>query len=93
MTFTSRTVVVPACDLCGATESDQGETLQFDTEAQAIEYLTDYLDAETGAWHQRPDGQLVCWRRDRLHDWAREQDGVLQPGPDAMTVTWDDEDA
>jgi hypothetical protein len=86
--FHTRTVVIAACDLCGNTQTEDGDTWHFDTETQAIDQLTADPTADINGWHQRPTGQLVCWRRDPLHNWAREQDGIHRPGPDAMTATW-----
>lgn len=91
MSFHTRTVVIAACDLCGNTQStEDGDVFHFDTEAQAIDHLTADPTADISGWHQRPDGRLVCWRRDQVHEQARELDGIHRPGPDAATWSWDD---
>ncbi len=89
MSFHLRTVVVAACDLCGSTEStENGDVFHFDSEAQAVDHLTADPTADISGWHQRPNGQLACWRRDAPHDWAREQDGIYRSSRDAMTATY-----
>lgn len=92
MTFRTRTVVIAACDLCGNDEStENGDVFHFDTETQAVDHLTADPTADISGWHQRPDGQLVCWKRDPQHNHAREQDGIHRLGPDAMTAHFDDD--
>lgn len=89
MAFRTCTVVIAACDLCGNEETEDGETWNFDTEAQAVDQLTADPIADIDGWHQRPNGHLVCWKRDAQHNQAREDDGIHRMGPDAMTVTYD----
>lgn len=94
MAFHTRTVIIAVCDLCGSTEStEDGDTFHFDTEAEAVDHLTADPTADINGWHQRPNGNLVCWREDARHNWAREQDGIHRPGRDAMTATWDHDPA
>lgn len=91
MAFQPHTCVIVACDLCGNTETPDGDTPLYDSETEALEHVLADPEAFANTWHQRPDGRLACWRRDPLHDWAREQDGIVTPGPDAMTVSFDDQ--
>lgn len=90
MAFRHVTCVIAVCDLCGISEDDDGGVQHFDTEANALDCIIEDPTEFPYAWYQRPGGQLVCWRRDEVHDRAREEDGVLlhQPGPDAMVVTF-----
>lgn len=91
MAFVRVTCVIAVCDIpgCGSTQDPDGGIAHFDNEAEAAEHTLADPDCYANVWHQRPDGRLVCWRRDPLHDWAREQDGKSAPGPDAMTVTYE----
>ncbi|MGW7617372.1 hypothetical protein ACWGLG_16200 [Streptomyces antimycoticus] len=91
MPFRRVTCVIAVCDIpgCGNSADPDGATAHFDTETEAAEDLLADPDAFANVWHRRPDDRLVCWRRDPLHDWAREQDGKTGPGRDAVTVTYD----
>lgn len=81
MAFRNKICVIAVCDLCGNARDQDGGEPHFDTEADAIDFVVADSDPETGGWYQRPAGQLVCWRRDRQHDQAREEDGqVAVPG-------------
>lgn len=92
MAFRSKTCVVAVCDLCGNSRDQDGGEPHFDTEAGAVDFVVSDPDLDTGGWYQRPNGRLVCWRRDPVHDKAREEDGQFAPGPDAMNVTFNDLD-
>lgn len=91
MSFRRVTCVIAVCDIpgCGNTQDPDGAVAHFDTEAEAAEHTLADPDCYANVWHRRPDGRLVCWRRDALHDWAREQDDKTSPGPDAMAVTYE----
>ncbi|MCQ8831812.1 hypothetical protein [Streptomyces malaysiensis] len=91
MAFRRITCVIAVCDIhdCGNTRDHDGGQPHFDTEAEALDFALGDQAELPDTWYQRPTGQLVCWRRDPLHDWAREQDGKIRPGPDAMSVTFD----
>lgn len=81
MAFTTETCVLIACDECGqALEHPDGGTVHFDTEAQARETAPAY------DWEQLPDGRLIC---DGDHQDLLEEFGRIQPGPGAMTFTFD----
>ncbi|MFJ1992983.1 hypothetical protein [Streptomyces asiaticus] len=88
MAFQLVTCIIAVCDIpgCGNSADPDGATAHFNTMAAAAEHTLADPDCYANVWHQRPDGQLVCWRRDALHDWARQQDGKSSPGPDAMTA-------
>ena len=90
MSFRRITCVIAVCDIhgCGNTRDHDGGERHHDTEADALEWALGDQAELPDTWHQRPNGQLVCWRRDPLHDWAREQDGIVAPGPGAMTVNF-----
>ncbi|MER7794846.1 hypothetical protein [Streptomyces sp. NPDC097640] len=94
MAFRRITCILAVCDIpgCGNTwpTEDSGE-IHHHTEAEALDWVLSDQAELPHVWHQRPDGQLVCWRRDPLHDWAREQDGEAGPGRDAMTVSYEDQ--
>ncbi|MGW7688877.1 hypothetical protein ACWGMA_08275 [Streptomyces asiaticus] len=91
MSFRRVICIVAFCDIpgCGNTQDPDGGVAHFGTETEAAAHLLADPDCYANVWHQRPDGQLVCWRRDPLHDWAREQDGKTGVGRDAMSVTFE----
>ncbi|MFD8092383.1 hypothetical protein [Streptomyces malaysiensis] len=60
-------------------QDPDGSVPHFDTEAEAAERLLADPDRYANVCRQRPDGRLVCWRSDALHDGAREQNGKSRP--------------
>ncbi|MGY0062797.1 hypothetical protein ACWY4P_40730 [Streptomyces sp. LZ34] len=93
MAFRQHTCVIVACDVCGNAATPDGDVPHFDTQAEALAHLAADPDYYANTWHRRPNGLLVCWVRDAVHDRAREQDGMGAPGPDAMTVSFSDKEA
>ncbi|MGK3107942.1 hypothetical protein [Streptomyces sp. WAC05858] len=89
MSFRRITCIIAVCDIsgCGNSQDPDGGVPHFPTETEAGEHILADPDCYANVWHRRPDGRLVCWIRDPLHDWAREQDGKSGPGVDAMSVT------
>lgn len=96
MAFRRITCIVAVCDIpgCGNTAPtvDSGE-IHHRTEAEALDWMLSDPAELPNVWYQRPDGRLVCWRSDPLHDWAREQDGKTGPGRDAMTANFNSKEA
>ncbi len=81
------TCYIAVCDLCGTSQHDEGYTPHLDTPAEAIDYVTDPGDGNSG-WTLTPDGLLVCdQRRDTAHEDAHATAGKRM-GSDAITVTF-----
>ncbi|WP_458089393.1 hypothetical protein [Streptomyces malaysiensis] len=93
MAFRRITCIIAVCDIpgCGNTRDHDGAEPHLTTEDEALDFALGDQAELPNTWYQRPNGQLVCWRSDPLHDWTREQDGKTGPGGDAMTVTYSQE--
>ncbi|NXY98208.1 hypothetical protein HYE82_28325 [Streptomyces sp. BR123] len=84
MALKTATCLLAACDECGQVlEHPDGGEIHFGTEAQARETALTY------AWQELPGGRLVCDADE--HQGLLEEHGRLQPGPGAMTLTFDAE--
>ncbi|MFI1161413.1 hypothetical protein [Streptomyces sioyaensis] len=92
MAFRTKNCVIAVCDLCGNSRDHDGGERHDETEAKALRMALGDPAELPDTWYQRPDGRLVCWRRDPAHDEARESDGHYRPGHDAMVVTFEDID-
>lgn len=92
MAFRRKTCVIAVCDLCDNSRDMDGGEPHFDTERETLNFVLGGQDELPDTWYQRTDGQLVCWRRDPLHNEARESDGKCQPGPDAMSIAFTDDE-
>lgn len=81
MAFKTVTCQVALCDECGQTfENPDGGEVHFDSQQQAREIADSY------EWVALDDGRLIC---PEGHEEFLEERGRLQPGPGAMTFTFD----
>ncbi|MCY0922332.1 hypothetical protein OS965_29940 [Streptomyces sp. H27-G5] len=81
MAFKTATCLTAACDECGhVLETPDGGEVHFATEQQARD------SAATYEWEVLEDGRLIC---PDGHLDLLEEHGRLQPGPGAMTFTFD----
>lgn len=79
---------VAVCDLCGTSETSDGDTPHADTEQAVIDIVTEKWGDPSSGWTLTFDGRLVCDTvDDEPHRTAHEEAGKTISGC-AMTVTF-----